>query len=93
MFVRDYVSWIQYEGQGSPRLNKVARNILFTYCPFSAPVRNTLAANPLFREILERYNVKNVQKLHHLENIEQKLKNNRSAIPDELVRQREFLES
>lgn len=93
MFVRDYISWIQYEGQGSPRLNKVARNILFSYCPFSAPVRKSLAANPLFREILERYNVKNVQKLHHLENIEQKLKNNRSAIPDELVRQREFLES
>ena len=93
MFVRDYISWIQYEGQGSPRLNKVARGILFSYCPFSAPVRKTLTANPLFREILERYNVKNVQKLHHLENIEQKLKNNRSAIPDELVRQREFLES
>lgn len=93
MFVRDYISWIQYEGQGSPRLNKVARTILFSYCPFSAPVRKTLTANPLFREILERYNVKNVQKLHHLENIEQKLKNNHSAIPDELVRQREFLES
>ncbi len=93
MFVRDYISWIQYEGKGSPRLNKVARGILFSYCPFSAPVRQTLTANPLFREILERYKVKNVQKLHHLENIEQKLKNNRSAIPDELVRQREFLES
>ena len=35
MFVRDYISWIQYEGQGSPRLNKVARTILFSYCPFS----------------------------------------------------------
>ena len=93
MFVRDYVSWIQYEGQGSPRLNKVARSILFTYCPFSEPVRQTLGANPLFREILERYKVKNIQKLHHLENVEQKLKNNRAAIPDELVRQRQFLES
>ena len=93
MFVRDYISWIQYEGQGSPRLNKVARTILFTYCPFSAQVRSTLASNPLFRELLERYSVKNVQKLHHLENIEQKLRNNHSAIPDELVRQREFLES
>lgn len=93
MFVRDYVSWIQYEGQGSPRLNKVARNILFAYCPFSAQIRQTLAANPLFREILERYNVKNVQKIHHLENIEQKLNNSRIPIPEELVRQRQFLES
>lgn len=93
MFVRDYVAWIQYEGKGSPRLNKVARNILFSYCPFSEPIRKTLGANPLFREILDRYTIKNIQKLHHLENLEQKLKNNHVEIPEELVRQRAFLES
>ncbi len=92
MFVRDYISWILFEGKGAPRLNRVSRNILFTYCPFSKEVRNVLAANPLFREILERYKVKNVQKLHHLENIEQKIKNSRGVIPAELVRQRAFLE-
>lgn len=93
MFVRDYISWIQYEGQGSPRLNKVARTILFSYCPFSAEVRTSLGANPLFREILERYKVKNIQKIHHLENVEQKLRNSRAEIPEELVLQRKFLES
>ncbi len=93
MFVRDYVSWITFEGKGSPRLNKVSRTILFSYCPFSKEVRNVLATNPLFRELLERYKVKNVQKLHHLENVEQKLRNNRAEIPEELVRQRAFLES
>lgn len=93
MFVRDYVSWILYEGAGSPRLNKVARNILFTYCPFSKEVRKALSTNPQFREILERYEIKNVQKLHHLDNVEQKIRNNRAEIPEELVRQRAFLES
>lgn len=93
MFVRDYISFILYEGKGSPRLNKVSRGILFTYCPFSKAIREALTSNPLYREILERYKVKNVQKLHHLENIEQKLKNTRANIPDELVRQRAFLES
>lgn len=93
MFVRDYVSWILYEGTGSPRLNKVARNILFTYCPFSKEVRKALSSNPQFREILERYDIKNVQKLHHLDNVEQKIKNNRGEIPEELIRQRAFLES
>lgn len=93
MFVRDYVSWILYEGTGSPRLNKVARNILFTYCPFSKEIRKALSSNPLFREILERYDVKNTQKLHHLDNVEQKIKNNRGKIPEELIRQRAFLES
>lgn len=93
MFVRDYVSWILFEGKGSPRLNKVSRTILFTYCPFALSVRNVLGTNPLYREILERYKVKNIQKIHHLENIEQKLKNINATIPDELVRQRKFLES
>lgn len=93
MFVRDYVSWVLYEGAGSPRLNKVARNILFTYCPFSKEVRKVLSANPQFREILERYDIKNVQRLHHLDNVEQRIKNNRGEIPEELVRQRAFLES
>lgn len=92
MFVRDYISWIMFEGKGSPRLNKVSRSILFTYCPFTKEVRAVLAANPLFREILERYKVKNVQKLHHLENVEQKIRNTRAEIPEELVRQRAFLE-
>lgn len=92
MFVRDYISWIMFEGKGSPRLNKVSRNILFTYCPFTKEVRAILGANPLFREILERYKVKNVQKLHHLENVEQKIKNAHANIPEELARQRAFLE-
>lgn len=92
MFVRDYISWIIFEGKGSPRLNKVSRTILFTYCPFSKEVRAVLGANPLFREILERYKVKNVQKLHHLENVEQKIRNAHADIPEELARQRAFLE-
>lgn len=92
MFVRDYISFIMFEGKGSPRLNKIARGILFTYCPFAKDVRNTLAGNPLYREILERYKVKNIQKLHHMENVEQKLRNTHAEIPEELVRQRKFLE-
>ena len=36
MFVTDYIMWMRYESGGSPRLNKVSRNILFSYCPFSS---------------------------------------------------------
>ncbi len=93
MFVQDYISWIMYEGKGSPRLNKISRTILFSYCPFAKEVRTSLAANPQFREILERYKIKNVQKIHHLDNVEQKIRNMNGQIPPELVRQREFLES
>ncbi len=93
MFVRDYVTWVMFEGTGSPRMNKVARNILFTYCPFSKAVREKLKANPLYKEILDRYDIKNAQKVHHMDNLYQKLRKGGYEIPDEIAVQRRFLES
>lgn len=92
MFIRDYESWILYEGTGSPRLNKVSRNILFTYCPFAREIRKRLMANPLYKDTMSRYDIKLSQKIHHYDNIFQKLKNTGATIPPELQKQREFLE-
>ncbi len=92
MFIRDYESWVLYEGAGSPRLNKLARAILFTYCPFSKGIRDTLKANPLYKETMERYDVKLGQKLHHYSNLFQKIKNLGAPIPPELQEQKDFLE-
>lgn len=91
MFIRDYEAWILYEGAGSPRLNKVSRGIIFTYCPFSKEIRTKLAANPLYKEMMARYDIKLSQKLHHYDNIFQKLNNTGVPIPPELEKQREFL--
>ena len=92
MFIRDYESWILYEGNGSPRLNKVARGILFDYCPFSKDIREKLKANPLYKEMMERYDVKLGQTLHHYDNLFQKLKNIGADIPPEIRSQREYLD-
>lgn len=91
MFIRDYEAWILYEGAGSPRLNKVSRNIIFTYCPFSKEIRTKLMANPLYKETMSRYDIKLSQKLHHYDNVFQKLKNAGTPIPQELLAQREYL--
>ncbi len=92
MFIRDYESWVLYEGAGSPRLNKIARAILFSYCPFSKGIRDTLKANPLYKETMERYDVKLGQRLHHYNNLFQKIKNSGDPIPPEIQAQKEFLE-
>ncbi|NLL76564.1 MAG: cyclic nucleotide-binding domain-containing protein [Clostridiales bacterium] len=92
MFIRDYVTWIMYESAGAPRLNKVARNILFTYCPFSKDIRERLKTNPLYTDILDRYRIRNAQKLHHMDNLYQKLQKGRLPIPPEIVAQREYLD-
>lgn len=91
MFIRDYEAWILYEGAGSPRLNKVSRNIIFTYCPFSKEIRSKLMANPLYKETMARYDIKLSQKLHHFDNIFQKLNNTGTPIPKELQDQYEYL--
>ncbi|MCM1268855.1 MAG: hypothetical protein NC302_13210 [Bacteroidales bacterium] len=91
MFIRDYEAWILYEGAGSPRLNKVSRGIIFTYCPFSKEIRTRLTANPLYKDTMARYDVKLAQKLHHFDNIFQKLKNTGTPIPKELQDQYDYL--
>lgn len=84
MFVRDYIVWILFEGTGSPRLNRVARRILFTYCPFPAALAKTMEQNPTFSEMLARQKVLNGQRLHHLDTLRQKLRNSDIAIPPTL---------
>lgn len=93
MFIRDYVLWLRYESSGSPRLNKVARNILFTWCPFAKEVRHKVAANPLYRDMADRYAIRMAQKVHHVDILCQKLKNMGKTIPEEIENQRRFLES
>lgn len=91
MFIRDYESWIIYEGSGSPRLNKVARTILFAHCPFSKEIRDKLKANPLYKEMMDRYGVKQSQKIHHMDNLIQKIKNTGAEVPEEISEQRAYL--
>ena len=92
MFVRDYVIWVLFEVSGSPRLNKVARKILFTYCPFPAAINKTLAQNPLFAELLEHRRIVTGQKLHHWDVFSQKLRNAGTTVPETVAQERAFLE-
>ena len=69
VFVADYVNWLKYESQGSFRLNKVTRDILSRYCPFSKEIRASLANNPLYQNAfgkLEIENKKNTKRLQSL---------------------------
>lgn len=84
MFVRDYIVWVLFEGTGSPRLNKVARKILFVHCPFPTDVCETLAQNPLYTELLHRRKVVTAQRVHHLNMLMQKISNGRTPVPETL---------
>lgn len=55
VFVKDYINWINYESNGSFRLNKIARDILVRYCPFSKAIRHGLATNPLYQVSITKF--------------------------------------
>lgn len=67
IFVIDYEAWIKGEAFGAIRLNKVARELLATYCPFSKEIRGKLTTQPLFIEAFSRYQRNTAKKLRELE--------------------------
>lgn len=87
MFVRDYITWVFYEGNGSARLNKVARRILFSYCPFSASLDDILEQNPMYSELYARQKILSGQRINKLGILKQKLRNGRMPVPDCLERE------
>lgn len=90
MFVRDYMQWVLFESNASPRLNKVARRIFFNYCPFSSDICALLDSNPLYAEVLSQHKLHRAQKCHQLDMLLQKLRNSNASVPDTLEREREF---
>ncbi len=90
MFIRDYLLWIMLESTASPRLNKIARQILFTYCPFSYEVRQRVQSNPLYGELLRRHDVKCQQHLSHLTKLCQKLRNEGTQVPETIEQEVEY---
>nr|WP_300851206.1 hypothetical protein [uncultured Acetatifactor sp.] len=91
MFVRDYITWIFYESSGSARLNKIARRILFLYCPLPASMDAGLEQNPMFQELLSRQKILSGQKLQKLGILKQKLRNSGTPVPDCLEQEIAFV--
>ena len=90
MFVRDYITWIFYESNGSARLNKVARRILLLYCPFPASSDETLEQNPMYSELLNRQKILSGQRLHKLGILKQKLRGSTEDVLDCVEREIAF---
>ena len=91
MFVQDYITYILYEGNGSPRLNKVARQILFEFCPLDAEGIERLSKNPTYMELIKQKQFKLEQKLQRYEGLERKCLKEIGSIPESLTKEINFL--
>lgn len=54
IFAFDYEIWIKNESNGAMKLNKVAREMLATFCPFAAPIRKKLISQPMYEDAFAR---------------------------------------
>jgi hypothetical protein len=85
VFVQNYAEWLQYESNGSPRLNKNVLRMMMLYCPFSAPIREKLTQHPRYAQLLTQFNNKQKQKINRLNNVMQKVKQAGHPVPKELL--------
>lgn len=53
--MKDYADWILREARGAMKLSRVARTILFTYCPFSAETMKALEGQTAYSEAAKKY--------------------------------------
>lgn len=84
VFVKDYVCWVKFESKGSFRLNKITRDILVRYCPFTKEVRNDLKANPMYQNSISRYEIGNAKVLQRINGVYEKYKKAGGEITPEL---------
>lgn len=57
VFTKDYIDYIQKESAGAMKLNKVSRDILFTYCPLASSYMEALMGQTIYQEAARRHNM------------------------------------
>ncbi|TYZ30716.1 hypothetical protein FZ041_01170 [Selenomonas caprae] len=92
VFVADYEKYIQSEAYGMPKLNKIAREILFKYCTFSQRFRAERGHSPQYQPLMDRWNVAHNTRTHNLDLILRKIQRmNPDAVPAELLGEIKFV--
>ena len=92
LFLYDYSIYMLYESTGSSRLNRVARSILFSFCPLGKECREKVSKNAIFEECLSRHNISVGQTIHRLEGIQAKYRNAGMDLPEEFVALKDYIE-
>ncbi len=84
VYATDYEVWIKYESNGALKLNKIAREILATYCPFDIKIRAKLQ-QPAFEEAMARQTRERAKKIRETELRHRALTKDGGELPKELA--------
>lgn len=90
VFVSDYIIWLNYESNGTVRLNKFTREILYKHCPFSKEIRQKLLNHPSFTKFANQYENTRAIQVKNLENRYAKYARDCISIDEEMIETLEF---
>ena len=85
VFAMDYEMWMKNEVNGAMKLNKVAREIMATYCPFEKNIRTQLMQQPAFEDAMARHRRESAKKLRETELRHFAITKNGIELPQELI--------
>lgn len=91
VFTRDYQDWVLRESVGAMRLNRVARSILFTYCPFSPEIAESVLVQNSYQEAARRYMTEKRKQEKAIVIVEKKFEQNGVEVPEEIKRTKKYL--
>lgn len=91
VFAKDYMDWILRESRGAMKLSRVARRILFTYCPFSAENYKALEGQTVYAEAAKKYIMENRAERKNVDMLIHKFEREGIEIPEELQNTSEYL--
>lgn len=85
IFAIDYEAWLKGEALGGLRLNKVSREIMATYCPFSNTIREKMKNMPLFIDAMARYYRNKAKTIKELDSRYRAIEKEGGEITEELM--------
>lgn len=91
VFARDYVDWVLRESRGAMKLSRVARTILFTYCPFSNALYKAIEGQTIYAEAAKKYLMENRAQRKTVDLLMNKFQREGIDIPEELQKTSEYL--
>lgn len=91
VFTRDYMDWILRESAGAVRLNKVTRDILYTYCPLAPELERELIQQTTYQDAARRYKVECGKREKAIMSVIRKFERMGIDVPEEVLKTKRLL--
>ncbi|HBE03844.1 MAG TPA: hypothetical protein DC049_15425, partial [Spirochaetia bacterium] len=84
IFTWYYYQWVEYEKNGTLKLDRIARDFFFLHCPFTKAIRDQIVKIPAYSDLNRKYTIITERNLTRLENKFKKLRDENGILPPEL---------